>query len=58
MTPKEEQEILIIVKRLLESLGYDTQKSIHEQFLNKYHKELVENPAPKRLKPGPKKKLK
>lgn len=43
---------------VLTRMGYDVTKDVNEQFLKRFHKELVENPAPKRHKPGPKKKPK
>jgi hypothetical protein len=55
----EQQEwIYEATQWVLTRMGYDVKGNVNEQFLQRFHKELVENPAPKRLPPGRKKKPK
>jgi hypothetical protein len=45
-------------KDFLKKLGYDVNKNIHQQFLEKHRKALIETPGFKYHKRGPKKKSK
>ena len=47
-----------LTKKFLSNLGYDITKDINEQFLERHRNGLIDNPAPKKRKTGPKPKNK